>query len=407
MASRTMKQDHFWSSLEGQHVRVPYLPRLFPSWKAKIHPEYERARDEVLNPWIRRWVDDDITCRKLQKAEFGVFAAILCADAPFDRLCTVAKYFAWYFIWDDIFDCGALQGKPLAMKAYREASMRYIKHQLLPENPCPDLSRYSAELRKALECWGEVGTHIRNVCDRGTCEVLSEAMLDYISAVDDANALFLNGSVPSVEDYWRRRDHAAGVYPTIATIPFALGVNINPTYAATAETQALWKSTSYLVHITNDMLSLRKELKDGQIENIVPVLMLNDGLNINEAIQRSYHFAEANARGVENAAAALLSGADDKHKDAAIAFARGCMDIAAGLIHWSYSGERYFKASELDAENTLHFWTMSKEKKDHMRLDNADQRIFSARLRSRMPAVAVGSLVAMVCGGLWYLKVLV
>jgi hypothetical protein len=36
-----------------------------------------------------------MTCRKLQKAEFGVFAAILCADAPFDRLCTVAKYFAW------------------------------------------------------------------------------------------------------------------------------------------------------------------------------------------------------------------------------------------------------------------------------------------------------------------------
>jgi hypothetical protein len=36
-----------------------------------------------------------MTCRKLQKADFGVFSAVLCADAPFDRLCTVAKYFAW------------------------------------------------------------------------------------------------------------------------------------------------------------------------------------------------------------------------------------------------------------------------------------------------------------------------
>jgi fructose/tagatose bisphosphate aldolase len=56
--------------------------------------------------------------------------------------------------------------------------------------------------------------------------------------------------------------------------------------------------------------------------------MLNNGLGINEAIQRSYHFAEENARGVESTAAVLLSRADEKQSDVAIAFARGCMDIA-------------------------------------------------------------------------------
>ncbi|KAL2844068.1 terpenoid synthase [Aspergillus pseudoustus] len=334
MSSAKTKQADFWVSLEGQHVRVPYLPRLFPSWKARLHPEYERGRDEVLNPWIRRWVDDDTTCRKLQKAEFGVFAAILCADSSFDRMCTVAKYFAWYFIWDDIFDCGSLQGQPLAMKEYREASKQYIKHQLLPENPCPDLSKYSTELQKALACWAEVGFHMRSVCDRGTCEVSSDAMLDYINAVDDANALFQDGSIPSVEAYWRRRDYAAGVYPTIATIPFALGVDVRSEDATNPRMRQLWKHTSYLVHITNDILSLRKELKDGQIENIVPVLMLNKGIGINDAIQHGYKFAEEHARGIERSAAALLSEFDDGRNDVAKAFARGCMDIAAGLIHW-------------------------------------------------------------------------
>jgi fructose/tagatose bisphosphate aldolase len=64
--------------------------------------------------------------------------------------------------------------------------------------------------------------------------------------------------------------------------------------------------------------------------------MLNNGLGINEAIQRSYHFAEENARGVESTAAVLLSRADEKQSDVAIAFARGCMDIAAGLLYWRY-----------------------------------------------------------------------
>jgi hypothetical protein len=41
------------------------------------------------------WIDDKHTCAKLQQAEFGIFAAIICVDAPFEKLCTVAKYFAW------------------------------------------------------------------------------------------------------------------------------------------------------------------------------------------------------------------------------------------------------------------------------------------------------------------------
>jgi hypothetical protein len=49
-------QDAMWRSLNGQTVSVPNLFKLLPSWKLKIHPEYERMRDEFLNPWIRQSV---------------------------------------------------------------------------------------------------------------------------------------------------------------------------------------------------------------------------------------------------------------------------------------------------------------------------------------------------------------
>ncbi|KAL2826947.1 isoprenoid synthase domain-containing protein [Aspergillus pseudoustus] len=213
-------QDAIWRSLTGQTVSVPNLAKLLPSWDFKIHPEYERARDEFLNPWIRRWVDDALTCRKLQKAEFGVFAAVLCADAPFDRFCTVAKYFAWY-----------------------------IQHQLLPEHECPDLSIYPSQLQNTLVCWEEVGTHIREVCSHETRVILSKAMLEYMEAVGDANALFENGKLPSLEAYWARRDYAAGIYPGIATIPFVYGVDITAADVSNIRMKELWKSTSYLVHM--------------------------------------------------------------------------------------------------------------------------------------------------------------
>ncbi|KAL4920040.1 terpenoid synthase [Aspergillus aurantiobrunneus] len=347
-------QESVWRSLEGQHVQVPNLLNLFPTFRVKIHSEYERSRDEVLNPWIRRWIESDKTCRKLQKAEFGLFAAIVCADTTFERFCTVAKYFAWYYIWDDIFDCGTLEEtSSLKMSEYRQASMQYIQHQLLPENACPDLSPYPPQLQNALRSWEEVGTHIRSVCSKDTCTILSQAMLDYMSAVGDANALFENGRLPSLEDYWARRDYAAGVYPGIATIPFIYGVAINFSDVSNLQMMQLWKCTSYVVHTANDMLSLGKELNDGQIENLVPVLMLNEDLTINEAMQASYQLAEDNAIGIETALRNLQL---DENRTAVVqAFGQGCRDLAAGLIYWSYSGERYFKATELDLDNIFHF----------------------------------------------------
>jgi hypothetical protein len=44
-------------------------------------------------------------------------------------------------------------------------------------------------------------------------------MLAYISSVDTVDAICFDEKVPSVEEYWERRELTAGVYPVIATIP--------------------------------------------------------------------------------------------------------------------------------------------------------------------------------------------
>ncbi|KAL2824985.1 hypothetical protein BJY01DRAFT_256358 [Aspergillus pseudoustus] len=86
--------------------------------------------------------------------------------------------------------------------------------------------------------------------------------------------------------------------------------------------------------------------------------MLNEGITINEAMQTSYKYAKDNVTGMETATRNLQSGLlGESSNDQAVvaAFTRGCRDLAAGLIHWSYSGQRYFKSAELDADKVLHF----------------------------------------------------
>ncbi|KAL2808542.1 terpenoid synthase [Aspergillus granulosus] len=351
----TKSLEEFRASIRGQRATLPNFYAIFPDWKPDLHPEYERARDEVLNPWIERWVPDPHTARKFQAAEFGVFAAVMCARASFKKLCTVSKAFAWYFVWDDLFDCGILAGDPQAAKAYREQSMQYFRAVLCGKGPVPDLSDCSEELYNALHCWDEVAAHLRDECSKETLELLLEKKLLYVSSVDAVDISFQGNQIPSLAQYWRRRDRTAGVHPVTATIPFIYDLQISRQCLKDNRMQLLWRHTSYLVHMINDMFSLRKEIADNQIENLVPVLMLNEGVDCNQAVRLSYQLVQEAARGFLEVEASLQDIASHIDPSISNAFIQGCKNVVMGLTHWSYSGQRYFKPSELNSNNEIEF----------------------------------------------------
>lgn len=101
----------------------------------------------------------------------------------------------------------------------------------------PNLSDFSEELQNALLCWDEVAAHLRQECSQGsllliavyskrladqsleTLMILLEQKLFYVSSVDTVDILFRGNRVPSLAEYWIRREQTAGVYPVIATIP--------------------------------------------------------------------------------------------------------------------------------------------------------------------------------------------
>ncbi|GFN17090.1 terpenoid synthase [Aspergillus tubingensis] len=162
------RRQELCQSLKGQRAVLPNLYSLFPDWTPQLHPEYARSRDESTNPWIKRVVENPDIRRKLQEADCTTFAAIMCAKSSFERLCTVAKWFTWYFIWDDLFDCGTLTHDPETITRYKHTSIEYFKHVLCHEAEYPDLSEYSEELQHALNCWDEIAEHVRQVCSKRT-----------------------------------------------------------------------------------------------------------------------------------------------------------------------------------------------------------------------------------------------
>lgn len=122
---------------------------------------------------------------------------------------------------------------------YRYASVEYFKHVLCDEVEHPDLSEFSEELQSALRCWDEIADHIRQVCSKRTScalllsfcliltiaeavtrKILLAAMIDYMWSVDYVDSIYSDDKMPSLQQYWCRRERTAGVHPVIATIPY-------------------------------------------------------------------------------------------------------------------------------------------------------------------------------------------
>ncbi|KAJ0424720.1 terpenoid synthase [Aspergillus carlsbadensis] len=335
-----LPHQDFRRTLRGQRATIPNLNDLFPEWTPRFHPDWQKAREEVLDPWLQRWVDEPRTRAKLQAANFTRFAAIVCADASFEKLCAVAKYFAWGRV------------------AYQQQSKEYFEHALLRKGNYPDLSSFTEGQQKALLCWDE---RIRE----DVCEILLATMLPFVESVDTVDSIYAQDTVPTIAQYWHRRDLTAAVYPVIATLFFIHGASTSVSNLRHPDLAKLWKHTSYIVHITNDILSMPKEARDGQIEGLVPVLMMNYGLDCATAIEWSVQLAEDEVRGIRVIEKRLLPKEEEEEEQAdksdgvrellADVFINGCKDVAMGLINWSYHGERYFRNQEIRDDYTIEF----------------------------------------------------
>ncbi|OJK00807.1 hypothetical protein ASPACDRAFT_1855353 [Aspergillus aculeatus ATCC 16872] len=271
-----------------------------------------------------------------------------------------------------VFDCGILANDKDKAQEYREKSVRYFHAVLGEEEDIPNLSCFSEELQFALLCWNEVADHIRSVCSKGqsasrsnihqanksldSLKVLLDQKLYYVESVDTVDTVYSGNHIPSLKQYLSRRERTAGVYPVIATIPFIYGIDVSQQQLDGELMQLLWKHTSYLVHMINDIFSLRKEIADGQIENLIPVLMLNEGVDCNTAMKLAIMLVDEAAHGFHETEKHLRAQHDSApHDQVTEAFLEGCKNVVMGLTYWSYTGQRYFHNSEVEAGNMITF----------------------------------------------------
>lgn len=258
--------------------------------------------------------------RALCGTDFALFAALWWPNASFEKLQVLAALTLWLFIWDDEIDevTGLYTNDFLAAQKYRDDTLRYVR-QCLGLATEEDESK-PATRNKIIRSFALIGHALRAEYDLAQKTRFYDEIVRFISSTELEQRGRLEGVVPNLTEFWKFRLGTSAVYVACAVGEYAIdatcsaGRPIPAHLMESAARQAVWDETNVIVSIQNDLVSLKKEMMVGGIDNFVPLAYVCTG-DVQQAIELSMHAMQTSKVRFEAAARQLLALSSEGNDD--------------------------------------------------------------------------------------------
>ena len=203
---------------------------------------------------------------------------------------------------------------------------------------------------------GRILADVRNITE--TNEQFRWAQCAFIeSSVEGQVDRELTEPIP-VEQYLTRRERNIAVFPLLSLIYYNYQLEIPQefTFHKNARMNKMWRLLARMGIISNDMLSMRREIMHGQYESLIPLLMYHDGLYAQKAMDRAgdmlhecyRKFNELEIEFYKEEVPAELHPTFVK-------YLKACKDLIVCNLHWSYGLRRYMDPGMLQADGRVVF----------------------------------------------------
>ncbi|KAI0967214.1 isoprenoid synthase domain-containing protein [Xylaria arbuscula] len=261
--------DHVPGELETRSTRDILLHRI----KGRtIH--LPRIDTEQVNPWLpilRRKVAkrlanlqfDPERQRHLEAADLAYFTALWWPDAELERLETLAYLVIWLFTWDDEIDqpTGLYTEDYAGAKSYRDDTLNFVAACLgfMPKDSI------QLPLNDIIQSFDIIASQVEQ-------------------------KYRLMGILPTLKEYWNLRLGTSAVYIGIASAEFL--------------------QTNIIISITNDLLSMKKEIERGCIDSLVPLAFASSD-DTKTVISQAIQLLKAAKAQFERLATALIQEAGE------------------------------------------------------------------------------------------------
>ncbi|KFA72343.1 hypothetical protein S40288_09327 [Stachybotrys chartarum IBT 40288] len=330
------------AALKGQTLRVPDLWRYFAGWPAgranrhypaPLQPRVDAAilRIAAAQPLLERRLRDDL----------ARLTALWYPDADEPAACALGLFAVWLFLWDDAVDAneGDLAGDYDRAEAWRAATLRTARAALgLGGDEAGALP--SDAISAALLEFG--ASFAASSAPAQRQRAYDEVAL-FVRCCAQEQDLRLRGRIPGYDAYLEMRIGTVAGQLLCALVPYANGLRpLAPAVAESAHARALERQVSIILGLSNDVLSLKKELSTDCVINVVAAL-LGPGRTLDQVVDEVCGKIADAARDFDAAGEDLLRavGGDAEAVLAARKFIDGCRFIVTGTLDFTLTSPRY------------------------------------------------------------------
>jgi len=335
----------------GQRLRIPDVKTQFEGWPWLSNPHKDSVTEGV-NEILRKYTVTPKVMHRLTKNQLDVLVAGWFPLASRERLAELAQFVCWMFIVDDEIDGMA------------KASMEEFRHiwdeilRVISESCALHGHDAGAEFRKSefqsAETFRPFGVRLMERYTQEQRQRFWNELKITADAYIKLHEFTKLDRIPDYDAYSIGRYGSSCMAQNLAMFEYANESNIPEEIMESLELKTLWKETTDLTWIWNDIVSFKKEIADGFMDNMVliaskPSYDLQAGLD--HCIER---MADAVSR--TNKAVATLETkylrSDRGHGTAGSAdsdriaqdlekFITCCKALVTGTFAWGQSTPRY------------------------------------------------------------------
>jgi|HigsolmetaAR201D_1030396.scaffolds.fasta_scaffold17322_2 hypothetical protein len=255
------------------HIVVPTLYCPFPH---TLNPHVEAAQQHV-NEWVQQFhlLPSQAAYARFQAAKFAWLAARAYPTAEFNKLRIVTDWNVWLFIHDDQCDESGIGKRPTQL------AQLYDQFRGILFGGTP--SQNDTSLTHALhELW-------QRICRHSNAEWRHRFLIsveDYFYACIWEAENRMSRRIPDIASYTQMRPFAGALNTDIELIELCEGVILPAAVYRHPIIKRLTLMCNNAVCWANDILSLQKELNNGDMHNLVIVLQHEQQCSWQEAVDR-------------------------------------------------------------------------------------------------------------------------
>jgi hypothetical protein len=244
----------------------------------------------------------------LEAADFGLFTALWWPDAQLEQLETLAYLIIWLFTWDDEIDePGGIYADDLdGAQTFREQTLLFVSN-------CLGLSAVAADfkpLNQIVQSFDVIGSALRHFYDKDQRQHFYDEVARFMIASETEQRFRIREQIPTLEEYWNFRLGTSAVYISSAAGEYSISCHLPRRIVCSGAMKALWNETNIIISITNDLLSLRKEIRQGCVNSIVPLTFAATN-DVQTAITATVEALKASKERFDYAATDLLTASQD------------------------------------------------------------------------------------------------